>query len=282
MRKRKLLSKEKIQQIVKQHKHTIPEIEQLGAMAEEHRRQVRSRRRPRKRKTKQQLKSTEYLSLEQFAEVIHLVKAEADEARAKNPYLCRAVVNEMLIILMAETGLRASEICNLKLKNLPSYHGKPMIEVECGKGQKPRAVGVSEWFTSQLTGYVNRYLNSASPESWLFRSERGGPIKHPSIYAKVKRVGIKSGIWLYRKDGRLKSRFSPYKMRHSFGTALLNSSNNTWLVQIALGHKKAETSQIYARTLSEKIKSDINNFHEYLWSRCDKQNANQSFIDGVH
>jgi len=270
MRKRKLLSKEKIQQIVKQHKQVIPEIEELGAMAEEHRRQVRSRRRPRKRKGKQQLKSTDYLSVEQFAEVIHLVKSEADQARGKSPYLCRAVVNEMLIILMAETGLRASEICNLKLKNLPSYHGKPEIEVECGKGQKPRTVGVSEWFASQLTGYVNRYLDSVSPETWLFRSERGGPIKYPSIYSKVKRIGIKSRIWLYRKDGRLKSRFSPHKMRHTFGTGLLNASGNTWLVQIEMGHTKAETSQIYARTLSEKIMSDMNNFHEYLWSQCEQ------------
>jgi integrase len=269
-RKRKLLSKEKIQQIVREHKQTIPEIEQLGAMAEEHRRQVRSRQRPRKRKAKQQLKSTDYLSVEQFAKVMGFVKAEADQARTKSPYLCRAVMNEMLLILMAETGLRAGEICNLKLKNLPSYHGKPMIEVECGKGQKPRTVGVSEWFAAQLTGYVNRYLHSASPESWLFRSERGGPIKYPSIYAKVKRIGLKSGIWLYRKDGRLTSRLSPHKMRHSFGTALLNSSNNTWLVQIALGHTKAETSQIYARTLNEKIKSDMNRFHEYLWSQCEQ------------
>jgi integrase len=279
---RKLLGKEKIQQIVKQHKQTIPEIEQLGAMAEEHRRMVRSRRRPRKRKVKQQLKSTDYLSVKQFAAVMSFVKAEADQARAKSPYLCRAVVNEMLVILMAETGLRASEICNLKLKNLPSYHGKPVIEVECGKGQKPRTVFVSEWFASQLTEYVNRYLGSASPESWLFRSERGGAIKYRSIYAKVKRIGIKSGIWLYQRDGRLTSRFSPHKMRHSFGTALLNSSNNTWLVQIALGHTKAETSQIYARTLSEKIKTDMNNFHDYLWSKCQQQNDNQSLIDGVH
>ena len=133
MRKRKLLSKEKIQQIVIQHKQAIPEIEQLGAMAGEHRRQVRSRRRPRKRKGKQQLKSNDYLSVEQFAKVIRFVKTEADKARAQSPYLCRAVVNEMLIILMAETGLRASEICNLKLKNLPSYHGKPEIELVCGK-----------------------------------------------------------------------------------------------------------------------------------------------------
>ena len=144
MRKRKLLSKEKIQQIVRQYKQTIPEIEQLRTMAEAHRQEVRNRRRPKKRKTKQQLKSTDYLSVEQFAEVMSFVKAEADTARAKSPYLCRAIINEMLLILMAETGLRASEICNLKLKNLPSHHGKPVIEVECGKGQKPRTVGVSE------------------------------------------------------------------------------------------------------------------------------------------
>jgi integrase/recombinase XerD len=270
MRKRKLLSKEKIQQIVRQHKQTIPEIEQLGAMAEAHRREIRSRQRPRKRKDKQQLRSTDYLSVEQFAKLIRTVKSEADAARARSPYLCRAVMNEMLIILMAETGLRASEICNLKIKNLPAYHGKPVIEVECGKWQKSRTVGVSEWFASQLTVYVNRYLYSASPESWLFRSERGGPIKYRSIYAKVKRIGIKSGIWLYRKDGRLTSRFSPHKLRHSFGTTLLNSSNNTWLVQIALGHTKTETSQIYARTLSEKTLSDMNKFHAYLWSQCEQ------------
>lgn len=125
-------------------------------MADEYRRTVRSRRLPQKRKVKQQLKSTDYLSVEQFAEVINFVKSEADAVRAKSPYLCRAVINEMLLILMAETGLRASEICNLKLKNPPAYHGKPVIEVECGKGQKPRTVGISEWFVSQLTGYVNR------------------------------------------------------------------------------------------------------------------------------
>ena len=77
-----------------------------------------------------------YLSVEQFAEIMSFVKAEADETRAQSPYLCRAIMNEMLLILMAETGLWASGVCNLKLKNLPSYHGKPVIEVECGKGQK--------------------------------------------------------------------------------------------------------------------------------------------------
>jgi len=66
------------------------------------------------------------------------------------------------------------------------------------------------------------------------------------------------------------TRFSPHKMRHTFGTSLLNASSDTWLDQIELGHTQAETSQIYARTLSEKIMSDMNNFHEYLWSQCEQ------------
>ena len=106
---RKLLSKEKFQQIVKQCKKSIPEIEELEAMAEEHRRAVRNHRRPRKRNVKQQLRSTDYLSIEQFAEVISFVKIEADAARAKSLYLCRAIMNEMLLILMAETGLSCGE-----------------------------------------------------------------------------------------------------------------------------------------------------------------------------
>lgn len=263
-----MLSKARIQQIVRRHRESDPDVTELAAMANEHRRAIRSRRRPRKRKVKQQLRPSDYLSVGQFATLMQTVKAEADAARAKSPYLCRAIINEMLLIVMAETGLRASEVCALKLKNLPSYHGKAEIEVERGKGHKPRTVGVSEWFASQLAAYVERHLASASPESWLFRSERGGRIKYSSVYAKIKRLGIKSGIWLYRKDGRLKSRLSPHKLRHSFGTALLNSSNNTWLVQIALGHSKAETSQIYARTLNEKVKLAMNQFHDYLWSQC--------------
>ena len=75
------MSKEKIQQIVKQHKQVIPEIEQLGAMAEEHRQEVLNGQRPRNRKAKLQPKITDYLNVEQFAEVISFIKPEADEIR---------------------------------------------------------------------------------------------------------------------------------------------------------------------------------------------------------
>jgi integrase len=105
-----------------------------------------------------------------------------------------------------------------KIQQIVKQHKQTIseIEVECGKEQKPQTVGVSEWFASRLNGYVNKYLGSASPESWLFRSERGGPNKYSSIYSKVKKIGIKSGILLYCKDGWLKSRFPSHKMRHTF------------------------------------------------------------------
>ena len=104
----------------------------------QHRRTVRSADKVRKRKQKKYLKSTYYLTIEQFAAVMKIVIADADSARAKTKHLDRAVINEMQVISMAETGLRAAEICNLKLKDLSYFHGKPEINVRRGKGNKDR------------------------------------------------------------------------------------------------------------------------------------------------
>ena len=101
MKRKPLLSKRKIREIAKSYDD--PEIEQLAAMAEQYRRTVRSTGKARKRKQKKYLKSTDYLTVEQFAVVMKIVIAEADSARTKTKHLNRAVIKEMLVILMAET-----------------------------------------------------------------------------------------------------------------------------------------------------------------------------------
>jgi integrase len=65
------------------------------------------------------------------------------------------VVGEMLVILMVETGLRAAEIRNLKLKDLPPYHGKREIVVEEDKGKKDRTVEISEYLQKRLCDHVH-------------------------------------------------------------------------------------------------------------------------------
>jgi integrase/recombinase XerD len=269
-KKKRLLSKRRIREIV--GRCTDPEIETLAAMAEEHRRAARSTGKARKRKQKKYLKPTDYLSVEQFAAIMRVVTNEADIARTRTNYINRAVINEMLVILMAETGLRAAEACNLKLKDLPSYHGKQEIEVRSGKGDKDRTIGISRYLKERLCDYVGRYHKHLAPESWLFRSERTCRIKYQSIYSKVKRIGLKAGIWLYRKNGKLRSRLSPHKFRHTYATLLLDVTDNEFLVQSQLGHEKPDTTQIYARTLSEKLRAGMDGLHNRLWAAIPPDN----------
>ncbi len=128
MRRKTLLSKQRIKDIASLY--TDPEIKTLAAMAVKHRRYVRSSGQWKKQKQKKYLKSTDYLSVEQFAAIMQVVTNEASITRTRTKYINRAVIIEMLIILIAETGLRAAEVCNLKLKDLPSFHGK-QIPIQC-------------------------------------------------------------------------------------------------------------------------------------------------------
>lgn len=188
-----VLSKAKIREIAMRYRDSDPDVAALTAMAEEHRKVARkSRKRRNKRKVKTYLKPSDFLSVEQFARIMEVVRSEADAARAKSKYINRAVLNELLVIVMVESGLRVSEICNLRLKSLPSYHGQQFIEVLDGKGEKDRTVAVSDLLRERLGDYVAQYRRRHSIESFLFTSENGGRLSPDSVYSKVKVIGLKA------------------------------------------------------------------------------------------
>ena len=265
------LSKRRIREIASQYTNADPDVVALARMAEKHRQAVRAAKKAKRRKPKNYLKPTDYLTPEQFAKIVQVVRSKAKAARAKDSCMNRAVLNEMLIILLAETGLRAAEVCNLKLKDLPGYHGKHEIAVRSGKGGKDRTVATSEYLSRCLTKYAKRYHSSRSPESWLFKNEQGGAISYRSIYSKIKKIGRQAGIWPYTKNGKLRSRLSPHKFRHTYATLLLDVSDNDFLVQSQLGHEKLDTTQIYARTLKEKLRAGVKGFHYRLWTNVNAE-----------
>lgn len=251
---KKILTKQQIKAIAYDCMNICPDVVTMARMAEERRHTYYKAKRRKKRKRKKYLKPTDYLLLEQVARILDFVKTEEGST------INRAVRNEMIIILLLETGMRASEICNLRLSCLPSYHGHLLIEVVEGKGKKDRTIVISENLKRRLGGYVGRYHRGHSLESFLFRSEQGKKMTRQSIYDKVKMIGVKTGIWLYRKDGRLKTRLSPQKFRHTFGTHLLDVTDNLLLVKEQLGHVSTDTTAIYARTLSEKNRKAMNDY----------------------
>jgi integrase len=266
-----LLGPRRIAEIAAGHKYSRDELVVLARMAEKHRQDFWAANRAKKRKPKKYLRSTDYLTVEELRKVMDVLRSQADAARAKTKCLNHAILNEMLVILMVETGLRVSEVCNLRLRHLPAYHGKREIVVEGGKGKKDRTVGISEYLQKRLCDYVQRHYSHQSENSWFFRNERGGQLSYDSVYSKIKGVGLKAGIWLYRKHGKVKTRLSPHKLRHTYATLLLDVTDNVFLVQSQLGHEKPDTTQIYAKTLSEKLQQGLDLLHTRLSPAIDGQ-----------
>jgi len=86
-----------------------------------------------KRKTRGGLAPDKYLSDIQLKKLRQYVKDMADLARQRGSQ--RAITDELIIELLANTGLRASELVALNIEDLPVSHGKPSVWIRNGKGR---------------------------------------------------------------------------------------------------------------------------------------------------
>lgn len=236
------LSKQRLAEIAGKYGPLEPDIAVVAEMAEEHRKAVRQKKAPKKRKRqeKKQLKPTDSFTPAQWARLFAVV--ETAPAR----HVTRAVLNQMLLILFVESGLRVSEICNLRLRCLPWFSGKRAIQVVDGKGKKNRTVVISQSLTDILDGYISRYHSKHPGDNYLFRSEGGGGLTRRGAYDKIKRIGVKAGLWVYlNKHGEKTTKLSPHKFRHTNASHLMEASGNIVMVKDNLGHSKTATTEIY-------------------------------------
>lgn len=187
-----------------------------------------------------------YLTEQQQKRLLAYVKAQADIARHKNT--SRAIIDEMIVMLFLNTGLRANELCSLRLRDLPVTHGKKMIFVRAGKGKTVRVVEVSDRFCKKLEQFIELYRKKAKPADYLFISERGTPIRYVSIYSKITRIGKRAGI----------PHFHPHVLRHTYLTRLYNVGRDLRFVQDQAGHASPVTTAIYAQTDQESRRKQVN------------------------
>ncbi len=187
-----------------------------------------------------------YLTEQQQRRLLAYVKAQADIARYRNT--TRAIIDEMLVMVFLNTGLRANELCNLKLRDLPVTHDKKMIFVRAGKGKVVRVVEISERFCKKLEGFIGLYRKKAKPADYLFISERDTPLQYVSVYSKIVRIGKRAGI----------ANLHPHALRHTYLTRLYNVGHDLRFVQDQAGHKSPITTAIYAQTDQESRRKQVN------------------------
>lgn len=176
-----------------------------------------------------------YLNFEEIEKLLN--------AFDNNNYL--GLRNSLILELLYSTGIRVSEITNIKLKDISLSNKTIIID---GKGNKQRIV----YFGSICLNLLKKYIDSSYPilnqnnSDYLLLSKTGKKINEREIRKVVDDASSIAGI---------KIKISPHVLRHTFATHMLTSGADLRSVQELLGHENLSTTQVYTHLTNEKIRN---------------------------
>ena len=162
--------------------------------------------------------------------------------------------NKAMIELMYATGLRVSELVNLKLSDIDL--NQDIIRIY-GKGSKERIVPIGEYSKEYLEKYIYEYRSSMLKKEnneYLFLNNHGKKMTRQGFFKILKSIALEKGI---TKD------FSPHTIRHSFASHLLKYGADLRTIQELLGHSDISTTQIYTHITNEELKKNYRDYHPH-------------------
>ena len=155
--------------------------------------------------------------------------------------------DKAMIEILYATGMRISELVNLKLTDID--FNRSVLKV-FGKGSKERLVPYGEKAAEALRIYLEDRKKLDSKD--VFLSNRGTRITRGAFWQRIK---------IYIKRENLKSSISPHTLRHAFATHLLNRGADLRSVQILLGHSDLSTTQIYTHIAKKRLGEILKKHH---------------------
>jgi len=162
--------------------------------------------------------------------------------------------NKAMIELMYSSGLRVSELINLKISDID-------LELETirifGKGSKERIIPLGDYAITALKEYIIYYRPALLKEKnndYLFPSSRGEAMTRQAFFKNLKKIA---------KEQNIKTNFSPHTLRHSFATHLLKHGADLRSIQELLGHSDISSTQIYTHITNEKLKENYKESHPH-------------------
>jgi len=147
-----------------------------------------------------------------------------------------AIRDIAIIELLYSAGLRVSEIASLNIHDIDLKQQQTPI---MGKGKKSRLALIGRFAIKALEQWILIRNTLVEPnETALFVNNKGKRLSTRSIQYRLYNMGIQQG---------LETRVTPHRLRHSFASHLLESSNDLRSVQELLGHANLSTTQIYTK-----------------------------------
>jgi integrase/recombinase XerD len=184
-----------------------------------------------------------YLEIEKLLQAIDLSKPEGGRNRA------------MLEVLYS-SGLRVSELVDLKLNNV--YTDIGFLRV-IGKGNKERLVPIGrdalkflKLYTDEIRGKSPHKSPQKGFEAFVFLNRNGRKLTREMIFMIIKDLAVQIG---------LKKSISPHTFRHSFATHLIEGGADLRAVQEMLGHESITTTEIYTHLDRDYLRQVIQEFH---------------------
>ncbi|SIT92502.1 site-specific tyrosine recombinase XerD [Pontibacter indicus] len=161
--------------------------------------------------------------------------------------------NRAMLETLYSSGLRVSELLDLKLSNL--YEDMGFLKV-AGKGDKERLVPIGRDALKHIQLYregVRCHLTiKKGHEDYVFLNRRGAKLTRVMVFTIIKDLAAKAGI---------QKTVSPHTFRHSFATHLIEGGADLRAVQEMLGHESITTTEIYTHLDRDYLKQVIKDYH---------------------
>ena len=148
--------------------------------------------------------------------------------------------------VMYTSGIRKSEIINLKLTDIDYHDG--LLLIDQGKGKKDRVVPIGKIASRYLENYIKSVRPSliTDPHNHhLFLSIRGNRLSKNLVWDMIKK---------YARQARIKKNVYPHTFRHSCATSMLKNKADIRSIQHLLGHSSLDSTQVYTRVTITDLK----------------------------
>ncbi len=160
--------------------------------------------------------------------------------------------NRAIVETLYGSGLRVSELVNLRLSNIDFEQQFMRVE---GKGSKQRLVPLSEPAVHAIKLWLldrNLLKIQRGQEDFVFLNRRGHQLTRNMIFLIVKQLAADAGV---------EKNISPHTFRHSFATHLLEGGANLRAIQEMLGHESIITTEIYTHMDMTFLRTEILDKH---------------------
>jgi integrase/recombinase XerD len=162
------------------------------------------------------------------------------QAAALSSHRRLALLVRAAFYLLWQGGMRLGEVEELRLEDLDLSHKR--LSVRNGKGLKDRTIYLTETAILALQDYLAVRGEGGTDHVFLYRNAL---LKKDMLRDQLKYAGQRAGVKVY-----------PHRLRHTCATQLLNAGCRVTSIQAFLGHKKLNTTMIYARAYDQNVAED--------------------------